>query len=529
LAEAETPFTKTCAYRRASQWRNRLPRKGEPVSLLKEKGDLYRPDRRTTAPVSGAGHLLRYPARAWRQGLVTLTLVSSDVLLAVLVWLAAFQVQGVWGRGEPSEISAALVEASVGMWVGLRALLGLYPGYGLDQAEELRRQTYTVVATLAITSVFALAVHVGDLISRLLLVSGFLGLLLLAPLLRAFVKQVMMRAGVWGKPVVILGAGENGARLVRALKRDWGLGFRPIAVFDNRLAPTSGTLEGVPYGGTLTDAMGVARKRVVDTAILATFHARRGLSMKFISRVNDKFRYVIVVPNTVIATTSAATARDLGGILGLETRQSLWNPWARRVKRALDLFGVLAGGLFVSTLLLLIGALIKLDSPGPVFYGQLRPGAGGRYFCCWKLRTMRTDAESLLTELLRTDADLRAEWESSHKLRDDPRITRVGRFLRRTSLDELPQIWNVLWGEMSLVGPRPILIEEIAKYDDIYELYKRMRPGITGLWQVSGRGDISHEERIAMVAYYVRTWSIWLDLVILARTVRSVIFSRGAF
>jgi lipopolysaccharide/colanic/teichoic acid biosynthesis glycosyltransferase len=130
---------------------------------------------------------------------------------------------------------------------------------------------------------------------------------------------------------------------------------------------------------------------------------------------------------------------------------------------------------------------------------------------------------------LRTDADLRAEWESSHKLRDDPRITRVGRFLRRTSLDELPQIWNVLWGEMSLVGPRPILIEEIAKYDDIYELYKRMRPGITGLWQVSGRGDISHEERIAMVAYYVRTWSIWLDLVILARTVRSVIFSRGAF
>jgi lipopolysaccharide/colanic/teichoic acid biosynthesis glycosyltransferase len=141
---------------------------------------------------------------------------------------------------------------------------------------------------------------------------------------------------------------------------------------------------------------------------------------------------------------------------------------------------------------------------------------------------MRTDAESHLTELLRNDGDLRAEWERHHKLRDDPRITRVGRFLRKTSLDELPQVWNVWQGEMSLVGPRPMLIEEIPKYGEVYELYKRVRPGMTGLWQVSGRGDVSHDERRAMVAYYVRTWSIWLDLVILVRTVGTVVFGRGA-
>jgi lipopolysaccharide/colanic/teichoic acid biosynthesis glycosyltransferase len=142
---------------------------------------------------------------------------------------------------------------------------------------------------------------------------------------------------------------------------------------------------------------------------------------------------------------------------------------------------------------------------------------------------MHVDAERLLTELLQSDPDLQTEWEENQKLSKDPRITRIGRFLRATSLDELPQLWNVLRGEMSLVGPRPMLLEEIPKYGEVYRLYKRMRPGITGFWQVSGRNDTSHKERVEMVAYYVRNWSIWLDLVILARTVRSIVLRRGAY
>jgi Undecaprenyl-phosphate galactose phosphotransferase WbaP len=450
-------------------------------------------------------------------------------LLALLTWSAAFLVQGVWGRGDLSNISIAVLAANVGVWVGLRGCLGLYPGYGLNPTEELRRQTYSVAATLAITSVFALAFHVGDLLSRLLLVSGFLGLMLLAPLLRALAKWGMMKVGMWGKPVVILGASENGARLVRVLKREWGLGLKPIAVFDGRLAPTCGVLEGVPYQGTLTDAMSLARKRVTDTVVLAMPHASRGHWTKLVSRADSVFRYVILIPNTAVATASAATVRDLGGILGLETKHNLLVPWVRRVKRALDLFGVLVGGLLVSPLLLLLVALIKLDSPGPAFYRQWRPGIGGKHFGMCKFRTMHVDAERLLTELLQSDPDLQAEWEENQKLSKDPRITRIGRFLRATSLDELPQLWNVLRGEMSLVGPRPMLLEEIPKYGEVYRLYKRMRPGITGFWQVSGRNDTSHKERVEMVAYYVRNWSIWLDLVILARTVRSIVLRRGAY
>ncbi len=142
---------------------------------------------------------------------------------------------------------------------------------------------------------------------------------------------------------------------------------------------------------------------------------------------------------------------------------------------------------------------------------------------------MYSNAEQLLDEFLQNNADLRAEWEQTFKLRDDPRVTRIGRFLRKTSLDELPQLWNVIVGQMSLVGPRPIVDAEIPKYGTVYEMYRRIRPGISGFWQVSGRSDTDYPERVRLDAYYVRNWSVWLDIVILARTVRIVAVRRGAY
>jgi Undecaprenyl-phosphate galactose phosphotransferase WbaP len=459
-----------------------------------------------------------------------LTLLFSDVLLALLVWYTASIFQGAFGRGALLDVSVAGAAANVGVWVGLRALLGLYPGYGLDYVEELRRQTYALAASLAITSIFAFAFQVGDLLSRPLLVSGYFGLLILTPPLRYLVKRGMARLGLWGKAVVILGAGRTGERLLSALQREWSLGFRPIAVFDNRRAPTGGVLEGVPYGGTLTDAMGLARERVADTVIFAMPHARRSRLVRFVELASRNFRNVIVIPDLAgIITPSAVTARDLAGTFGVEVKHNLLNPWALRAKRMLDLLAVVVGGLLISPLLLTIAVLIKLTSPGPIFYAQQRLGSENRHFRCWKFRTMYADADFFLTELLQTNPELRSEWERNQKLRSDPRITPFGCFLRKTSLDELPQLWNVLRGEMSLIGPRPIVDAEVPKYSNIYQLYQRVKPGISGLWQVSGRNDTGYEERVALDAHYVRNWSVWLDIVILARTVASVIFCRGAF
>jgi len=339
----------------------------------------------------------------------------------------------------------------------------------------------------------------------------------------------MAKVELWGKPVVVLGAGKTAKQLIINLRREWGLGFRPVALFDFRLAPVEGDLEGVPYEGSLTDAMEVARKQNIDTVIFAMPQIQRKHLAKLVDAAGRRFQNVIVVPNLGGITNSAIVARDFAGLCGVEIKHNLLNTWSRMAKRALDLFGAVVGGLLIGPLLLTMVVLIKLDSAGPLFYSHMRLGTEGKHFYCWKFRTMHTDASQLLTELLQSNPDLRSEWEANHKLRDDPRITRVGRLLRKTSLDELPQLWNVLRGEMSLAGPRPIVDAEAPKYGEAYELYQRVKPGMTGLWQVSGRSGTSYEERVAIDAYYVRDWSIWLDLVILARTVKIVTFGRGAF
>jgi lipopolysaccharide/colanic/teichoic acid biosynthesis glycosyltransferase len=178
---------------------------------------------------------------------------------------------------------------------------------------------------------------------------------------------------------------------------------------------------------------------------------------------------------------------------------------------------------------LIIAILIRLDTPGSILYGHSRIGMRGETITVWKFRTMVVNADQVLDGFLSTNPGALEEWKMSHKLKNDPRVTRVGQFLRKTSLDELPQLWNVLMGEMSLVGPRPIVPDEVAHYEGGFTLYKRVRPGITGLWQVSGRTNAAYSDRVRYDEYYVRNWSIWLDIYILLRTVWTVIRGEGAY
>ena len=198
-------------------------------------------------------------------------------------------------------------------------------------------------------------------------------------------------------------------------------------------------------------------------------------------------------------------------------------------KRAIDIAGASTALVLASLFMPLIVALIKWQSPGPAFYQHERIGRHGRRFKVWKLRTMVCDADRVLNEHLDACPRRREEWNRDHKLRDDPRITALGRWLRKTSIDELPQLWNVLRGEMSLVGPRPIVAAEIAKYGFKFEPYCRVLPGLTGLWQISGRNDTTYDQRVDLDSYYARNWSLPLDLYILLMTVRVVLFRQGAY
>jgi undecaprenyl-phosphate galactose phosphotransferase len=215
-------------------------------------------------------------------------------------------------------------------------------------------------------------------------------------------------------------------------------------------------------------------------------------------------------------------------VLSLRLYNNLARPWPRRLKRAFDL-------LVGSLLFLLLAPLFALlcwqvaRTGRPVFYRHPRIGKGGKEFDCLKFRTMVPDADRVLTAHLAARPEARAEWRHGHKLKDDPRITRIGAWLRRTSLDELPQLINVMRGEMSLVGPRPVVAEELARYGDNVVYYVESTPGLTGLWQVSGRNDLDYRRRVHLDCWYVKNWSLWCDLIILIKTPRAVLHGRGAY
>jgi exopolysaccharide production protein ExoY len=203
-------------------------------------------------------------------------------------------------------------------------------------------------------------------------------------------------------------------------------------------------------------------------------------------------------------------------------------PAKQLIKRAFDFVSAALLILGLSPILLLIAYLARRDG-GPVLFGHRRVGEDGRSFVCWKFRTMVMNADRVLERVLATDPAARAEWEATYKLKHDPRITPVGRFLRTTSLDELPQLFNVVKGEMSLVGPRPIVADEVRRYGAAFHDYTRCRPGITGIWQVSGRSDVDYGGRVQLDQQYARRWSLVTDLKVLWKTMFVVLQRRGAY
>jgi Undecaprenyl-phosphate galactose phosphotransferase WbaP len=472
-------------------------------------------------------------------------LLFSDALMAVLVWLAAFELQSIWGMWEGFREGApqtALVVGvfAVAVWIGLRTLMGLYPGYGLSSEERLRRHTYSVIGTLAAVS-FAIALNLGAIASRLgtfevvgrlprmLLALGFVGLLLLSPLMQGLARWGMRRLGFWGRPVVVIGDKDTSARTVKLLEEEWVLGYAPAALIDWGLAPSGKPLDGLSHADAMSQAENLARRGGVDAIILAAPYIRRSHLAPLVSRASRSFRHVLLISHLGGITNSAVTARDFAGTLAVEIKYNLLNPWALRAKRMLDLAATVVGGALVLPLLLGIALLVYAESGKPIFYTDWRMGKDGVSFPCIKFRTMVTGAEAVLELMLAEDAGLREEYVKYHKLRVDPRVTRVGRFLRRTSLDELPQLWNVLRGEMSLVGPRPYLPRESGDIGNAREEILRVPPGVTGPWQVSGRNNAFFTDRVEMDIYYVRDWSVWLDVVLLARTARALFVDRGAY
>jgi Undecaprenyl-phosphate galactose phosphotransferase WbaP len=421
------------------------------------------------------------------------------------------------------------------LWPGLFAFplcfaaLGLYRTVLVHSAEELRRTTYAIsLVWIFAAAALTLTRSPVDAYSRLALVFAWGGSLITVPLIRHFIRHLCGPCSWWGKPVLVLGAGTTGQWVVKHLQAQPWLGLKPRLILDDDYR-THDTLHGIPVQGPLERAPILAQEQRLEYAIITVSGISTERLQALGQRYQSAFTHLLIIPNIHDIASLWVEPRDLGGMLGLEVRHNLLLPGPRILKRAMDL---ILCTIFFLPFIALIGILalfIILDSRGPVFYSQERIGRDGRRFRAWKFRSMMGNADAVLKTYLDNNPTLRDEWERDHKLRNDPRITRIGRILRVTSLDELPQIFNVLIGDMSLVGPRPIVAAETQKYGDTLDLYTRVRPGLSGLWQVSGRNNTTYAERVAMDSYYVRNWSVWLDLTILAATVRVVLRREGAY
>ena len=407
------------------------------------------------------------------------------------------------------------------------AVAGLYQ-FGLASPEELRRLTITTTLNFIAIGAATFLWKVGVLYSRGVFLMAYVFILLGVPLARALVKALFSRQGWWGRGAIILGAGKSGELLVKVLKNQPSIGLKPLAVLDDDPQKHGKTIEGVSVMGDLSLAEAYAQQGV-DYAIFAMPGLPRQRMLHLVERYSRFFPHLLLIPDLFGFSSLWVQAQDLGGVLGLEVRQQLLSPWPQMTKRMMDIGLIMACSPLILVLGLLIALAIRVDSPGPIFYKNRRFGRWGKLFYMWKFRSMVVNAEQVLLKYLDEHPQFRKEWEENLKLKNDPRITRIGKWLRKFSLDELPQLWNVLRGEMSLVGPRPFLEEQTQLNSAHYEIYRQVLPGITGLWQVSGRNEITLQERAMLDAYYVRNWSLWLDLVILAKTVWVVLSGKGAY
>ncbi|MEM9585867.1 MAG: undecaprenyl-phosphate galactose phosphotransferase WbaP, partial [Planctomycetota bacterium] len=397
----------------------------------------------------------------------------------------------------------------------IACLIGLFPAAGISPVMELRQTVLATASAFVLATVIQWAMQSGNGSEMLLSVVSCGVACLLVPLGRMMARHSLSGCMWWGERAVIIGSGPQGRALFRFHQRAASRGLRPIGIIDCEAAagfvPSDDEGEVIPYLGSVRRLSRLSRRHRIRWGIVAPGGCGQ-IEMNEVLAHAGNLPNVLILPSQVLLPSLWASTRECAGVMGVHVRDHLHNPLGRLLKRLIDV-AVSASALFIlSPVMLVIVALIKWWSPGAAFYGHKRIGKGGKSFHVWKFRSMVTNADQVLKEHLDRDPVLQEEWLQDQKLRCDPRIIpRIGHFLRKSSLDELPQLWNVLVGEMSLVGPRPIVAGEVERYREMYPLYLRVTPGITGLWQISGRNDTSYDQRVRLDSYYVNNWSPWLD------------------
>lgn len=387
------------------------------------------------------------------------------------------------------------------------------------------------LSTIGIFTIASLG-KISDQISRTVIVLMGMTAVVLLPVTRMNFKKILRRFGLLKRRVLVLGAGKTGRLIANALMREPNYGYEIIGFVDDDPAKFGKKIEGVKIHKGVDRSVNYIKRCNIEDLFIAMPGAGKERLQGLINNLQHKVENILFVPDVfgiaVLGTSLQHFFQEEA--FAFEMKNNLSRSGNIFIKKVFDILLSMLILPLVVVLLLLFAILIKVNSKGPVIFTQDRIGKKGKIFKCYKFRTMHMNAGRMLPELFRKNPCAEEEWVRYWKLKNDPRITRVGKFLRSTSLDELPQIFNVLIGEMSLVGPRPVTQIEIDEYyREKAGLCFSVPPGITGLWQVSGRNHESYDRRIALDSWYVRNWNIWLDIVILLKTVRVVLKKEGAY
>lgn len=365
--------------------------------------------------------------------------------------------------------------------------------------------------------------------SRYLWVLTWTFAMIMVPVGRALSRRLLNRLGCWKKTTVIIGTGKNASDACLALRSEESLGFDVKYMFGANPGYADKTKD-IIYLNDEDWLLSHFDEKVVQFVIAVESDESdvREYWLKTLSK--NGFRHVSVIPTTRGLPLYGTDMAFLFSheLMIFRVNNNLAKRTSRFVKRTFDIICSILIILVSSPLLAFLYYKVTRDG-GPAIYGHMRVGRHGKLFPCYKFRSMVLNSQEVLQQLLDSDPEARAEWERDFKLKNDPRITPVGLFIRKTSLDELPQLFNVLRGQMSLVGPRPIISEELIRYDENVDYYLMAKPGMTGLWQVSGRNDVDYDTRVYFDSWYVKNWSLWNDIAILFKTVKVVLHRDGAY
>lgn len=475
-------------------------------------------------------HIIKTGYKPW---LVSGLLLVSDLAAIVISFMISFYLRKflipiIGGELNFNQVAPLFLLIIIFILV-IFIFAGFYPGHGRTGVVEFREIVYIVSFSHVIVAMIIFILGYGPRFSRLVFLFNWFFALVLITSFRLLLHNRGSLQPWWGQPAVVIGGTKDVTMVIRHLQSARRIAYRPVAaiILDKEIPQQA--IKEVPVYPFSEELLQSFRKSNIRLGIFTnrTVSTRMGFR-KYLQTFSLVFPKLVYVLGDSPLNMLAMKTMDLDGHPALQVQYNLLNPLSLFIKRVVDLLLSLVSIVITFPLFLLFSLLIWIDSPGPVLYTQQRMGRGGKLFNIYKFRTMVVGAEKRLEELLAHDAQLREEFDTYHKLQHDPRVTRVGKFLRKISFDEFPQILNVIKGEMSWVGPRAYMPNELAQMGDSAAIIHRVSPGLTGWWQVMGRHGVSFTERLQLDEYYISNFSLLMDVFILFKTFFIVISGRGA-